>query len=73
MNLYNVELQISNWPDEHGKTLCRCLFYDVGGDWDSFQQMSYRLVPVHGLKSGVGFGIRFKTTVFPLRLDWAML
>jgi outer membrane protein insertion porin family len=72
MNLYNVEYKFPIAPDEHGKTLLQgVLFYDLGGDWDSFQQMSYRLgTGPTGLKSGVGFGIRFKTPVFPLRLDW---
>ena len=72
MNLYNVEYKFPIAPDEHGKTLLQgVLFYDVGGDWQNFQQIQYRLgTSPYGLKSGVGFGIRFKTPVFPLRLDW---
>jgi outer membrane protein insertion porin family len=72
MNLYNVEYKFPIAPDEHGKTLLQgVFFYDIGGDWDSFQQMNYNLGsgPTN-LKAGVGFGIRFKTPVFPLRLDW---
>ena len=72
MNLYNVEYKFPIAPDEHGKTLLQgVFFYDLGGDWSNFQQVDYRIAsgPLN-LKSGVGFGIRFKTPVFPLRLDW---
>ena len=72
MNVYNVEYKFPIAPDEHGKTLLQgVLFYDVGGSWDSPSDVSYRITSEHtGLKQGVGFGIRFKTPVFPLRLDW---
>lgn len=72
MNVYNVEYKFPIAPDEHGKTLLQgVLFYDIGGDWDNFQQVTYRTGSgPFNLKQGVGFGIRFKTPVFPLRLDW---
>src|SRR5947199_9911369 len=72
MNVYNVEYKFPIAPDEHGRTLLQgVLFYDIGGSWNSFQDISYRIGRSHtGLKTGFGFGIRFKTPVFPLRLDW---
>jgi outer membrane protein insertion porin family len=72
MNVYNIEYKFPIAPDEHGKTLLQgVLFYDVGGSWNSLGDINYRITSQHtGLKQGVGFGIRFKTPVFPLRLDW---
>ena len=74
MTIYNVEYKFPIAPDEHGKTLLQgVFFYDIGGDWNSFNAVSYQVnsSPL-GLKQGVGFGIRFKTPVFPLRLDFGI-
>ena len=72
MNVYNVEYKFPIAPDEHGKTLLQgVFFYDVGGSWNSLSGVSYQINNSQlGLQQGVGFGIRFKTPVFPLRLDW---
>jgi len=72
MNVYNVEYKFPIAPDEHGKTLLQgVFFYDIGGSWNSLQGVSYQINNSQlGLQQGVGFGIRFKTPVFPLRLDW---
>ncbi len=46
-------------------------FYDIGGAWREFGDIDYRAgTGENDLKSGVGFGIRFTTPVFPIRLDW---
>ena len=37
---------------------------------ESFQKTVDVVVAGSGPGSGVGFGIRFKTPVFPIRLDW---
>ena len=74
-NVYNVEYKFPIAPDEHGKTLLQgVFFYDVGGDWDNFHEIHYKIGTrsVRTLKQGVGFGIRFKTPVFPLRLDFGI-
>jgi len=74
MNLYNIEYKFPIAPDERGKTLLQgVFFYDVGGDWDNFKEVKYKLGtgPLN-LRSGAGFGIRFKTPVFPLRLDFGI-
>jgi len=74
MNVYNVEYKFPIAPDEHGKTLLQgVLFYDIGGDWDNFNEITYRTgTGPYNLRQGVGFGIRFKTPVFPLRLDFGI-
>ena len=74
MNVYNVEYKFPIAPDEHGKTLLQgVFFYDVGGDWDNFREVSYQTGSgPYNLRQGVGFGIRFKTPVFPLRLDFGI-
>jgi len=74
MNVYNVEYKFPIAPDEHGKTLLQgVFFYDVGGDWDNFQEVSFKAgTGPYNLRQGVGFGIRFKTPVFPLRLDFGI-
>jgi outer membrane protein insertion porin family len=71
-NVYNVEYKFPIAPDEHGRTLLQgVFFYDVGGSWNAAKDISYKIGTDHQfLKQGVGFGIRFKTPVFPLRLDW---
>lgn len=72
MNVYNVEYKFPIAPDEHGRTLLQgVFFYDIGGSWNNIGDVSYQINDSQrGLKQGVGFGIRFKTPVFPLRLDW---
>ena len=71
-NVYNVEYKFPIAPDEHGKTLLQgVFFYDIGGSWNNISDVSYKISDDQlGLKQGVGFGIRFKTPVFPLRLDY---
>jgi outer membrane protein insertion porin family len=71
-NVYNVEYKFPIAPDEHGRTLLQgVLFYDIGGSWNNISGISYQVNNTGlGLMQGVGFGIRFKTPVFPLRLDW---
>jgi outer membrane protein insertion porin family len=71
-NVYNVEYKFPIAPDEHGRTLLQgVFFYDIGGSWTNLGEIDYRIMNnQRGLKQGVGFGIRFKTPVFPLRLDW---
>lgn len=74
MTVYNVEYKFPIAPDEHGRTLLQgVFFYDIGGDWTTLHNVSYQVnsSPL-GLKQGVGFGIRFKTPVFPLRLDYGI-
>ncbi|HBE89009.1 MAG TPA: outer membrane protein assembly factor BamA, partial [Elusimicrobia bacterium] len=46
-------------------------FFDVGNSWDRFDDVSLRTGDGEKqLKMGAGFGIRFTTPAFPIRLDW---
>ncbi|MGC8867151.1 MAG: BamA/TamA family outer membrane protein, partial [Elusimicrobiales bacterium] len=46
-------------------------FIDIGNSWRSFDDISFKIgSPQKYLKTGAGFGIRFTTPVFPIRLDW---
>src|SRR5205823_5265783 len=72
MHVYNVEYKFPIAPDEHGRTLLQgVFFYDIGGSWNRYSDVDYHTGSGQNvLKQGAGFGIRFKTPVFPLRLDW---
>ena len=73
-NVYNVEYKFPIAPDERGKTLLQgVFFYDVGGSWNKVDDIRYSTGANQiNLKQGVGFGVRFKTPVFPLRLDFGI-
>ncbi|OGS04615.1 MAG: outer membrane protein assembly factor BamA [Elusimicrobia bacterium RIFCSPLOWO2_12_FULL_59_9] len=46
-------------------------FADVGGVWRDFSSVRFKIGNEElNLKSSVGFGIRFTTPAFPIRLDW---
>ncbi len=46
-------------------------FMDIGNSWEHFKDISLRSgTKVNNLKTGAGFGIRFTTPAFPIRLDW---
>lgn len=71
-HVYNVEYKFPIAPDERGRTLLQgVFFYDIGGSWNEISGINYQIGSGRtNLKQGVGFGVRFKTPVFPLRLDW---
>lgn len=57
---------------ENKKTILQgALFADLGGCWESLHTINMGVGSGETeMKAGVGFGIRFKTPVFPIRLDW---
>ncbi|MBU2615066.1 MAG: outer membrane protein assembly factor [Elusimicrobia bacterium] len=58
----------------------QAFFYDIGGAWDKLEDVNFTIGEtdqwrLNGkwdnlLKAGYGFGIRFTTPIFPIRLDW---
>lgn len=50
-----------------GKELFGCLFADVGNTWEE----ASKITSFTDLKYGTGFGIRFKSPIGPIRLDYA--
>lgn len=57
---------------ERRKTIVKLVFFgDVGGAWDRVRDVSGRVGSgERDLKSDVGFGLRFVTPAFPIRLDY---
>lgn len=58
---------------EKRKTIVKLVtFFDAGGAWDSFHQVTGRFTGTDqfAIKSDAGIGIRFTTPAFPIRLDW---
>ncbi len=71
MGVLNIEYKFPI-VSERGRTILQgAFFYDIGGTWAEMDDVNLTLgTGVNNLRSGVGFGIRFATPVFPLRLDW---
>lgn len=71
MSVVNVEYKFPIAQEKNRTILQGALFYDIGGSWRSGNDLNLTLGEgENNLKAGFGFGIRFTTPVFPLRLDW---
>ena len=71
MAVANVEYKFPIVADKGRSILQGAFFYDIGGTWAKPGDVNLTLgTGENNLRSGVGFGIRFATPVFPLRLDW---
>lgn len=57
---------------ERRKTIVKLVFFgDIGGSWDRVRDVSGRMgTGERDLKADVGFGLRFVTPAFPIRLDY---
>lgn len=57
---------------ERRKTIVKLVFFgDIGGSWDRVKDISGRVGSgERDLKTDVGFGLRFVTPAFPIRLDY---
>ncbi len=73
--IYNVANMEFKFPlaRERKRTIVQwAFFFDVGNSWEDFNNVSMRFGSGSTrLKAGAGFGIRFTTPAFPIRLDWA--
>ncbi len=71
ITVFNAEYKFP-LVQERGRTILQGAFFaDAGGSWSRLGQMDLRIGSREDqMRSGVGFGIRFKTPVFPIRLDW---
>jgi len=47
------------------KVIKGAVFYDMGNIWEQWED-----IETNGLKSSAGFGVRVKTPIGPVRLDW---
>jgi outer membrane protein insertion porin family len=71
MAVGNVEFKFPLVEEKKHSVLVGAFFFDIGGTWDSLNDVNFTVGPDdNDLKCGAGFGIRFTSPVFPLRLDW---
>lgn len=67
----NIEYKIPLIIERRLTVIQSALFFDFGGAWRSNKEINFNFgKDLNKLKAGVGFGIRFKTPAFPIRLDW---
>lgn len=70
-DVLNVELKFPLARERRRTIVQWAFFLDVGNSWDRFDDVSLRAGEGEKqLKMGAGFGIRFTTPAFPIRLDW---
>lgn len=70
-DVFNVEFGFP-LARERKRTIVKFVtFFDLGTAWDRVKDISGRIGSgERDLKTDVGFGIRFTTPAFPIRLDW---
>jgi outer membrane protein insertion porin family len=69
--IYNTELRFPLAKQRKRTILQGAFFFDMGNAWSGFDDVTLGVGPKeHQMKTGVGFGIRFTTPAFPIRLDW---
>ncbi len=73
LTLFNAEYKFPI-VQEHNKTIFQGAFFlDVGGTWLRTGDIDFTTGKLDNrMKAGVGFGFRFKTPVFPIRLDFGI-
>ena len=69
--VFNTEFRFPLAREKRRTIVQGAFFLDVGGAWDTVRDMRWRVgTDQTNLKAGTGFGIRFTTPAFPIRLDW---
>jgi len=70
-DVFNIEFGFP-LARERRRTIVKFVtFFDAGGAWDTVRSMQMQVGKgEHHIKTDVGFGIRFTTPAFPIRLDW---
>jgi outer membrane protein insertion porin family len=67
----NIEFKFPLARERRRTIVQFAMFFDIGNSWDAFDNISGRVGTGRtDLKAGAGFGIRFTTPAFPIRLDW---
>lgn len=70
-DVFNIEFKFPIARERKRTIVQWGFFLDIGGAWNRFSDMSFKFgTGTRDLKAGAGFGIRFTTPVFPIRLDW---
>jgi len=67
----NIEFKFPLARERRRTIVQWAFFFDIGNSWNGFDDISGRFgTGTTDLKTGAGFGIRFTTPAFPIRLDW---
>ncbi|MCM2267061.1 MAG: outer membrane protein assembly factor BamA [Elusimicrobiales bacterium] len=70
-DVLNIEFKFPLARERKRTIVQWAFFFDIGNSWSSFDDVSGRFgTGTTNLKAGAGFGIRFTTPAFPIRLDW---
>jgi outer membrane protein insertion porin family len=73
MTLFNAEYKFPIVQEGNRTIFQGAFFLDVGGAWLRTDDIDFTTgTSENRMKAGVGFGFRFKTPVFPIRLDFGM-
>jgi len=69
--VFNTELRFPIARERKRTIIQGAFFFDMGNDWNNLNDVSMQVgSSTNQLKTGAGFGIRFTTPAFPIRLDW---
>lgn len=72
-SLINVEYKFPIVQERNRTIFQGAFFLDVGGTWLRTEDINFTTGSAdRRMKAGVGFGFRFKTPVFPIRLDFGI-
>lgn len=73
MTLFNAEYKFPIVQENNRTIFQGAFFLDVGGSWLKTSDIEFATGKTDNrMKAGVGFGFRFKTPVFPIRLDFGI-
>ncbi len=73
MTLFNAEYKFPIVQERNRTIFQGAFFIDVGGSWLRTEDIDFTTGGLdQRMKAGVGFGFRFKTPVFPIRLDFGI-
>jgi outer membrane protein insertion porin family len=73
MLVFNAEYKFPLVQEKNRTILQGAFFADAGGSWNSRGDVTLAIGSrPRQMLSSVGFGLRIKTPVFPVRLDWAV-
>ena len=73
LSLFNFEYKFPIVQEKNKTIFQGAFFLDVGGTWLHSSDISFTTGSLDTrMKAGVGFGFRFKTPVFPIRLDFGI-
>jgi outer membrane protein insertion porin family len=71
--IFNAEYKFPIVQEKNRTIFQGAFFLDVGGTWLRTQDIDFATGALDKrMKAGAGFGFRFKTPVFPIRLDFAI-